>query len=415
MSKTPPRPASDDDRAGCMASRETRRMEWRIEPDIDEACQTYLAERRAVKPDIEKGIYPFHDENGSIKLTRAEVEWLLATQKTGSSDGLDLRGADLRGANLRNLPLARMRGGLDFNERAASGSSYQSRELAAVHLEGADLSGANLEGAKLSRAHLENAILRKTHLANADLYWARLGGVTFTEADLQGADLTYAFFDTTTYLRGVTLTDHGTNPALLDGIRWGEADLSEVNWAQVSVLGEEQRARQPIGKDGWTKTNVTRDTEYRVAVRTNRRLAALLRTQGLNESADHFAYRAQLLQRVVLRREGHYLRYLGSLCLDIIAGYGFRPLRSFATYLVVVGAFAGVYALLAHFGLTTESLGSWDSPVVLSVTSFHGRVFFAGGLSLSDWAARVGAVEAAVGLLVEITFIATFTQRFFAR
>lgn len=47
-------------------------MPWRTEPDIDEERQAYLAARRAVKPNIEKGIYPFRDENGSIKLTRAD-------------------------------------------------------------------------------------------------------------------------------------------------------------------------------------------------------------------------------------------------------------------------------------------------------------------------------------------------------
>jgi hypothetical protein len=34
---------------------------------------------------------------------------------------------------------------------------------------------------------------------------------------------------------------------------------------------------------------------------------------------------------------------------------------------------------------------------------------------LGDNLARIAAVEAILGLLIEITFIATFTQRFFAR
>ena len=119
--------------------------------------------------------------------------------------------------------------------------------------------------------------------------------------------------------------------------------------------------------------------------------------------------------RAVLVREQAVFSYVGSWILDLICGYGYRPLRSFITYVLVAGAFAVSYALLAYFGLTAEHFPSWDSPIVLSVTSFHGRVFFAGGLPLNDWAARVGAVEAVIGLLIEITFIATFTQRFFSR
>jgi hypothetical protein len=51
----------------------------------------------------------------------------------------------------------------------------------------------------------------------------------------------------------------------------------------------------------------------------------------------------------------------------------------------------------------------------LSISSFHGRGQFPNGLSLGDPVASVAAAEAIIGLLIEITFIATFTQRFFAR
>jgi hypothetical protein len=50
------------------------------------------------------------------------------------------------------------------------------------------------------------------------------------------------------------------------------------------------------------------------------------------------------------------------------------------------------------------------------VTSFHGRGFFpGGGLALDDPITILAAIEAILGLFIEITFIATFTQRFFAR
>jgi hypothetical protein len=35
-----------------------------------------------------------------------------------------------------------------------------------------------------------------------------------------------------------------------------------------------------------------------------------------------------------------------------------------------------------------------------------------GGISLGDWVARLGAVEAVVGLFIELTLIATFSRRF---
>src|SRR2546430_5275121 len=93
---------------------------WRTESEIDTEQQKFLIERLAITPDIQRGIYPFKD----VKLTRADIEWLLITYEKGRGPidwndrkqrgllGLDLRGADLRQVDLRKLPLARVRGGL---------------------------------------------------------------------------------------------------------------------------------------------------------------------------------------------------------------------------------------------------------------------------------------------------------------
>ena len=48
---------------------------WRTEPEIDAERQKFLAKRRAIVPDIGKGIYPFKDIEP--ELTRADIEWLL--------------------------------------------------------------------------------------------------------------------------------------------------------------------------------------------------------------------------------------------------------------------------------------------------------------------------------------------------
>ena len=53
--------------------------------------------------------------------------------------------------------------------------------------------------------------------------------------------------------------------------------------------------------------------------------------------------------------------------------------------------------------------------LIFSITSFHGRGFFPGGVALDNPLTVVAAAEAIVGLVIEISFIATFTQRFFGR
>src|ERR1051326_4699928 len=56
---------------------------WRREPEIDVERQKYLAERRCIMPNIEQGVYSFKD----IKLSRAEVDWLLATHESRGMQG----------------------------------------------------------------------------------------------------------------------------------------------------------------------------------------------------------------------------------------------------------------------------------------------------------------------------------------
>src|SRR5258708_32390975 len=168
---------------------------WRTEPEIDTKRQKFLTERLAIIPDIQRGIYPFKD----VKLTRADIEWLLITHEGGhgpvdwsdvqqkSRIGLDLRGADLRRIDLRNLPLARMRSGLTRDEWNLT--TLEQRYMAGVHLQGANLSEAHLEGAVLQGAHLDGTTLRGTHLEEASLYRAYLNDAYLRAAHLQEAQL----------------------------------------------------------------------------------------------------------------------------------------------------------------------------------------------------------------------------------
>jgi len=49
------------------------------------------------------------------------------------------------------------------------------------------------------------------------------------------------------------------------------------------------------------------------------------------------------------------------------------------------------------------------------MTSFHGRGFFPGGIKLDDSMTILAAIEAFVGLLIEVTCIAMLTRRFFGQ
>ncbi len=202
--------------------------------------------------------------------------------------------------------------------------------------------------------------------------------------------------------------DKHIGPRLVD-VKWEGVNLAVIKWSEVKILGDEYEANNKL--NGKTKDKLTNLVDYEVAVRANRQLAVALQSQGINEYASYFAYRAQKLQRVVLRYQKKFGQYLFSLFLDLLAGYGYRPGRSVIWYLVTIFGFALAYFAIGHLPFFPDAF-------VFSLTSFHGRGFFPGlgsQDSLHNPLVVIAAFEAVMGLLIEISFIATFTQRFFGK
>lgn len=388
-------------------------------------------------------------------------------------EGLDLRGADLRGEDLSGLPLMRIRGGLTVKE--LGNTTSEQRDMAGVHLEGANLIRSRLEGAllygahleetnlieahleeaflceahleksnlfqshlhraNLSFAHLEEANLIKAHLERANLSFAHLERAVFSEAfldeanlimahleganlsrtHLEGARLQRASLDSTSILEDAILSDGKCKFASLADVRWSGANLTVVDWSSVQMLGDEYGARQRREHGKRVKNKAERLGEHKAAVHANRQLALVLRSQGMNEDADHFAYRAQLLQRVVWRGQRKLLKYAFSWLLYLLAGYGYRPLRGIFIYLFVILSFAGGYSWATHALHAQPYPLSYYEALVLSISSFHGRGFFQPVGNLGDPVAFLAAMEAVFGFLIEISFVATFTQRYFGK
>jgi hypothetical protein len=369
---------------------------WRREPEIDEERQNYLTKQLKIKPDMVHSIYPFRD----IKLCRADIEWLLGVSENGgvpidldplnqSEIGrLDLRGTDLRNENLHLFSL---------NEVSLREAQLQDADLSMAQLCKTILMRAKLQGANLVLANLAEANLREAQFQGANLRLATLQRAIFCGAQLQSVSLSDAKL----------ADEHHIGPRLAD-VQWGDTNLAVVDWSQVKKLGDEYEAQQKLDADGEEKTKNTRIREYQEAVRANRQLSIVLRNQGLNEHASRFAYHAQLMQRKVFWYQRKFLSYLGSLFLDLLSGYGYKVGRCFIAYALVIGVFATIYHLLGTHP-------SWNESIVISMTAFHGRGFFPEQFHPGDPQALAAAIEAFVGLLIEITLIATLTQRFFGR
>lgn len=368
-----------------------------------------------------------HLEHARLASAHLEQAFLArARLKEADLSGVHLEQADLSEAHLEKASLR-----LAHLEKAyLSGAHFEQADLSRARLEKAYLSEAHLEQAVLQQAHLEESYLSAASLQESDLSEAHLEGAYLNEAHLKGTFLYKAHLERAflykAHLEGARLSStsagsHSLKQALESGeqhigpsladAQWGDVNLAVVQWSHIAMLGDEYDARQSA-HEGKKKEDAVRLEEFEAAVRANRQLAVALRAQGLDEEAARFAYQAQLLQRIVFWRQGQVGSYLFSACLDLLAGYGYKPGRSLITYLVVIFGFLGLYLLSAH---GTAIHLSWDEALVLSVSSFHGRGFFLQGMTLGDAFARLAALEAVLGLLIEVSFIATFTQRFFGR
>ncbi len=400
---TAPHPPAAEDRNAWATYWRSLGQPWRMEPEIEMERQHFLTQRKEIIPDIKQGVYPFR----GLKLSRADIEWLLANNQ-GIDEyqlrgkGLDLRGADLRGVDLHDLFLMHMRGGLGEGEWDIA--TLEQREMAQIHLDGANLYGIHLEGAVLRRANLSNTNLEKAHLEDADLYRAHLEGAYLRNAFLGGSSLRRTFFDSATSFEDVSIQDEKYGCALLADAYWNGMHISNVNWARIHRLGDEDKAQKSRKLSGVTRRNNGNLKDYLKAVRANRQLAAMLQIEGLNEEASRFAYRAQVLQRQVYWYQREIWRYLFSLFLGLFTGYGFKPLRAFISYLIVIGLFMVIYHALGV---------GWEESLVVSMTAFHGRGFIPNQFQPGDPQALVAAIEAFAGLIIEVTFIATLTKRLF--
>jgi uncharacterized protein YjbI with pentapeptide repeats len=250
---SPASPAPAPDTETWQAYWKQQGQPWRSEPPIDQERQQLLASCLQKGVDIEQGKYPFK----SMRLSRADIEWLLAAEeeksvreRTGGDHsrkpepGLEVRGADLSGVDLSRLPLVRLHAGLTLEE-GRHATVEQSRQ-AAANLAKADLSYAQVQGAQLSRATLDEAVLVEAHLEGADLGKATLRKAILAGTHLEGADLTRAQMEGATlleaHLEGANLFDAHLEGARLVGAHLEGATLVGTH-CEGKALSREERER----------------------------------------------------------------------------------------------------------------------------------------------------------------------------
>ncbi len=363
-------------------------------------------------------------------LRKAHLEG--ASLKGAHLEGASLKGAHLEGAYLRKAYLEEADLSWAHLEGASLSEAHlEGANLGGAHLEGADLRGAYLEGADLSEAHLERALLHLArlkgtllslaHLERADLRGAHLEGANLRKAHLEEAHLGEASLASANLTGAILANETLVGPSLVD-VKWGETNLSVVDWSGVQTLGDEYHARRSVDADEQWLTWVKRRKAFQDAHRANHQLAVALQNQGLVDDAARFAYRAKCLQRTVFwydlllaqtmkQRLQISWTLLFSWALFLLAGYGYRLRRCLFWYFEIVLLF-----MLLYWWLDPTHLRWWMA-LGESVNAFHGRGAAPAMTQLAHpvWFTFLTVAEAMIGLVIEIVFVATVIQRLFGK
>jgi hypothetical protein len=105
----------------------------------------------------------------------------------------------------------------------------------------------------------------------------------------------------------------------------------------------------------------------------------------------------------------HYVKTFLSVILDLMCGYGYKPVRIIVAYLLTVGVFARIYAT---YPPSKDAPHGWNT-IWLSMIAFHGRGIVNSTIGASSTLLWAPALEAAIGLVIEALLVAVIIRRLF--
>ena len=265
------------------------------------------------------------------------------------------------------------------------------KSLEGYSLSYADLEGANLVEADLSYADLSHANLKKSHL-----YHSNLSGANLLKADLSSANLNRA----------------NLIQANLLGAHLFEAKLEQTKWGKRLVQEDLALSAQKAND----QENAT--DYYEQAEELYRELRQEYEQRGQFDKAGYFFYREMNMRRKQLPLFS--LKRILSKTVDLLCGYGEKPLRLILFAIVFIIGNAFLYLLLGIEGKNgmidlqmnngiKENITHLLECIYFSVVTFTTMGF--GDIAPIGASRIVAAIEALVGTFTIALFLVVFVKR----
>ena len=348
----------------------------------------------------------------------------LRSEKDNIEPGWDWSKAELKDWNLSGLNLSSNENRANFSGAYVEGAYFidaqvEGADFSGAQVEGADFYRAQAEGANFSSAQVEGANFSGAQVEGADFYRAQAEGANFSSAQVEGADfesadltnvnLSYSFLEKTRFDEDTQLT----------GVRFLNADLKHSYLRRAYSHIDEIVIEEAEGK-------------FENAIEVYLSLKNYFRDEGMYEVSGRYYYREMLMKRKTAWKMinsfkwdkekkfkslkeccGNVIGWFVSKMMDLLTGYGEKPVRVVGWWIGLISMFGAIYHLFK--GIMNHPYAFAYKPSLLESMYFSVVSFTT--LGFGDFRPKPGifqvvaSAEAFLGALFIALFIFVFTRK----
>jgi uncharacterized protein YjbI with pentapeptide repeats len=291
--------------------------------------------------------------------------------------------ANFRNVNFNKAYLKNTKfGGAIFENAYFGGANIENAYLKGANLKGAYLRGAILKNSRLDCTCLENAEMSGTDLQNVKLWNSDLTG-----AKLQNSNMRNAEFNEKTVLYNANLYQSKFDNSTL---KFAYANLDKI------ALQEKNK-------------------EYKKAKEVYKNLKNYFKQEGMSNISGEYYYREKLMETKYNWKEKKYLKWIGNMLLNLITGYGERPLNILIWWISIIFGYAFIYYFFnGIYNSIANNIISYN-PNFLETLYFSINTFMT--LSFGDLVPKSGffqifsSFEALLGAIFMALFIFVFARK----
>lgn len=343
---------------------------------------------------MEEKVKKLLEKHKSDKDLTSEMEYI--------EPGWDWSEADLSGWNLEGLKLSDNENKANLQSTNFSKANLQNIKLASANLEKAYFGGTNLKNALLRGSILKGAYLRGTILENATLHKSCLQGADMTGANLQNAKLW------SSNLQGADLKRSNLRDAEFNE----KTVLHNVNLFQCRFDNSTLKyAYEQLDK----KVIHEREQRHSEAKNIYAVLKNYFRQEGIYDISGEYYYREKLMEAKCNWKDKKYFKWISNMFLNLVAGYGERPLRVLIWWVGIILGYAFIYYFYNGISIRIANNINSYNPKFLEALYFSVVTFTT--LGFGDLAPKPGffqlfaSFEALLGAIFMAMFIFVFARK----